>query len=232
MISPNAEAHRRMRLKRKNNKLCSECGINPPEYMYESCLDCILATRLRNGDSSEIKRCSNCQRLLQSRHINKSCKECRQKNNDIHKKIKSSRKKSGLCIQCGIRVPWTDRQHKNAIKRVRCKECLDYQHSIRIKRRDKDRTYSKDYRDNIKNLVYIGYGDKCNCCNDRNREFFTIDHINDDGAIHRRELGNISSVEQYKWIIDNSYPNILQILCANCHLSKTRMGVCYHMRSK
>lgn len=42
------------------------------------------------------------------------------------------------------------------------------------------------------------YGNKCACCGEDNLGFMTIDHVFDDGAEHRREVG--SGTKFYKWL--------------------------------
>ncbi len=46
-----------------------------------------------------------------------------------------------------------------------------------------------------------------------------LDHINGDGNSHRETIGKNSAV-LYKWLIDNNFPPIIQVLCANCHDAK------------
>lgn len=55
-------------------------------------------------------------------------------------------------------------------------------------------------------------------------EFLEIDHTNNNGNTHRKEVGR----HLYKWIIKNNYPRDLQILCANCNRSKGKFGYCPH----
>jgi hypothetical protein len=44
-----------------------------------------------------------------------------------------------------------------------------------------------------------------------------LDHVNGDGAEHRR----IHSKPIYNWLAKNNYPDGLQTLCGTCHLIKT-----------
>lgn len=45
----------------------------------------------------------------------------------------------------------------------------------------------------------------------------TIDHVNNDGFKNRVK-------HFYRWIVQNSFPDDLQTLCANCNLAKTKNG--------
>jgi hypothetical protein len=60
------------------------------------------------------------------------------------------------------------------------------------------------------------YGWSCVKCNESNEGFLTLDHINDDGAVHRRKHGS----NLYLWASKNGYPPILQTMCYNCQWVK------------
>jgi hypothetical protein len=74
--------------------------------------------------------------------------------------------------------------------------------------------------------VLIHYGGdppKCACCDENHIEFLTIDHINGNGAEHRRQIGGtqkFSGLLFYEWIIANNYPEGYQVLCSNCNTAK------------
>lgn len=83
---------------------------------------------------------------------------------------------------------------------------------------------------------YCGGIVRCQCagCNVTIEKFLTLDHINNDGAEHRKQLSgngkNKAWVPMYTWARKNGYPSIFRVLCYNCncgrHLNK---GVCPHM---
>ena len=76
---------------------------------------------------------------------------------------------------------------------------------------------------------YGGNPPKCACCGEMTYEFLALDHINNDGAKHRRNLGmktrggNING-----WIIKNNFPDGFQVLCHNCNCAKGFYGKCPH----
>ena len=72
-----------------------------------------------------------------------------------------------------------------------------------------------------------GKGIFCNCCGERNVVFLTLDHVNNDGAKQRKEIGR-SSDKLYRWIVKNNFPPIFQTLCWNCNWGKQKMGTCPH----
>lgn len=64
----------------------------------------------------------------------------------------------------------------------------------------------------------------CSCCGEKHIEFLCMDHINNDGAKHRKEYkGSI-----YTWLINNNFPDGFQILCCNCNSAKEIYGKCPH----
>ena len=83
-------------------------------------------------------------------------------------------------------------------------------------------------------LVINEYGGKCVCCGESEPKFLALDHINNDGAEHRRSIftGRYKGGNIVNWIIKNNYPkDILQILCHNCNMSKGHWGYCPHKES-
>lgn len=69
------------------------------------------------------------------------------------------------------------------------------------------------------------YGEKCVCCGENEVKFLEIDHINNDGAEHRRKMGSSMIVQ---WLIKRGYPKGFQLLCSNCNMAKGRYGKCPH----
>lgn len=81
----------------------------------------------------------------------------------------------------------------------------------------------------LKRSAFERYGNRCACCGETESAFLTIDHVNNDGAKHRKEIGT-TSLDLYRWLRNNNYPDGFQLLCANCHLAKTYLGICPHKR--
>jgi hypothetical protein len=72
---------------------------------------------------------------------------------------------------------------------------------------------------------YSGENYCCACCGETNYEFLAIDHINDNGSKHRKEIGKRSMA---RWLISNDYPDGFRILCHNCNQSLGLYGYCPH----
>lgn len=60
-------------------------------------------------------------------------------------------------------------------------------------------------------------------------KFLTIDHINNDGAEHKRSR---AGVDLYDWIIKHNFPDTFQTLCWNCNCAKGKYGSCPHTAVK
>lgn len=77
-------------------------------------------------------------------------------------------------------------------------------------------------------MVLEHYGGKCACCGEDEWKFLTIDHINNDGAAHRRVVKTYIT----GWLIKNNFPPGFQILCHNCNFTKEAYGGCPHQEVK
>lgn len=74
----------------------------------------------------------------------------------------------------------------------------------------------------------------CSCkgCGISIPEFLTLDHIDGDGAAHRRQF-DIKGTKLYIWLKENNYPAGLQILCMNCNMAKGNKKECpVHSQNK
>jgi len=67
------------------------------------------------------------------------------------------------------------------------------------------RSYKRRYSRKVREEVYAAYGGfKCVCCGETEPRFLQLDHINDDGAKHRKEVGTGSAF--YSWLKKNGFP--------------------------
>lgn len=92
----------------------------------------------------------------------------------------------------------------------------------------------------LRRLVFKAYGSVCACCGEHRETMLTIDHVNNDGAEHRKALmanakthkwrsANIGGTALYADLVRRKFPSGFQLLCANCNASKSRNGgVCEH----
>lgn len=92
-----------------------------------------------------------------------------------------------------------------------------------------NRKRGRDYWAKLKHSTILAYGGYvCACCGEKEPKFLTLDHVNNDGAKHREEIGN-RGAGIYKWLRDKGYPPGFQILCMNCNHGKAlNNGICPH----
>lgn len=103
------------------------------------------------------------------------------------------------------------------------------------KNKERLSAYLKAYHRKYKFAAMSGYSEdgvpRCNCCGVEPIEFLTIDHVNNDGNVKRRELGGKEhGVLLHKRIVDSGWPAEYQVLCFNCNLAKGFFGACPHTR--
>lgn len=94
---------------------------------------------------------------------------------------------------------------------------------------DSKKQKNKDEYFRLKNIVFSHYNPICSCCGERQIEFLTIDHVNNDGRAERKSIGN--AIRFFKKIIKEDFPSNYQILCANCNIAKSK-GICPHKRNQ
>jgi hypothetical protein len=85
----------------------------------------------------------------------------------------------------------------------------------------------------VKTEVINNYGGSCRCCNINNITLLTIDHINENGANHRRTLkGTGTGIKIYRYLRQNNFPLGYQVLCMSCNWGKhINNGICPHRPS-
>lgn len=129
----------------------------------------------------------------------------------------------------------------------RCRECVKLYQRLRREaetpeRREQRRTYLREYaraRADERRARYAQmreyalsiYGPACACCGESTPEFLTFDHIDGDGAEHRRRDSTATSI--VLWLARRDYPHDagIQVLCFNCNCAKGIHGTCPHEES-
>jgi hypothetical protein len=120
-----------------------------------------------------------------------------------------------LCFNCNCQIDMTKKELLSSFN-IGCKYCGNediyrsgaFSQCFQIIKRNK-------YID-LKIVVFDHYGNQCAYCREDALEYLTMDHINNDGASHRKEIGT----EIFPWLKRNNYPNNFQILCFNCNYVK------------
>jgi len=105
-----------------------------------------------------------------------------------------------------------------------CKPCFTV-YKDKWKKSDRGRESAIDYKKRKKQIVLDHYGHVCACpgCKITDFDFLTIDHIEGNGAAHRKELGG---QWVYTWLIANNFPPGFQLLCYNCNCAKKNKPAC------
>lgn len=80
-------------------------------------------------------------------------------------------------------------------------------------------TYAQEYRLRIRCNCFSAYGEACVICGETERVVLGVDHINGNGAEHRRAIGRAKK-DIYGWLHKNDYPEGFQTLCMNCNWAK------------
>lgn len=78
----------------------------------------------------------------------------------------------------------------------------------------------------LRQQILDAYGGKCACCGESTSKFLTIDHVKNDGNVHRKRLG---TRKVYQWLRQQNFPKDgFQLLCYNCNMAKAHYGKCPH----
>jgi hypothetical protein len=121
---------------------------------------------------------------------------------------------------CGQYKTWDSFYRRNGRTghHASCKDCFHAYDAVKA-----------EWRKRLRETALAAYGDCCACCEEKEPIFLTIDHINNDGAEHRREIGSVGGRSFYSWLRKNNYPEGFQVLCWNCNSGKhLNGGVCPH----
>jgi hypothetical protein len=114
---------------------------------------------------------------------------------------------------------------------IRCKECVRANNQKwYAENKGHALAYMAQYRKESKDAVFNAYGGYvCACCDETEKRFLSIDHIDGGGNKHRKETGMKSGNEFYIWLRLNGFPAGYQVLCYNCNLGKRHNNnVCPH----
>jgi hypothetical protein len=218
-------------------KTCTKCNRELPEEKFcksshtvsglqSWCKDCSNEDNKRRyaGKTLEEKRairevdnerrrervanggCWTC--LNQAESGKKFCQRCLDRHAVIQKRQKEKRVASGLCRECGKNPPW---EHSTGY----CRACLDGR---------------KVWWRELKMAAFMAYGGpKCVCCGETILAFLNLDHIERDGAEHRKAIGKSDGYRIYGWLKRHRYPAGFQVLCWNCNCGREfNGGICPH----
>lgn len=198
-----------LRAERAAAGLCRDCG-QPVVSGRRLCKKHAEAGRLKARRRSERFHakglCIDCGNH-EARPGRKTCADCVSDERRAGRLRRRQRIAAGFCPDCGKQEP--------SPGRVSCQSCRDAYNAARQAIRDR---------------VFEAYGGpRCACCGETTREFLQIDHIGNDGKIHRKFQKSARAI--YNWLHKRGFPPGFQVLCANCNLAKGRYGYCPHQRA-
>lgn len=132
------------------------------------------------------------------------CIKCNERVTKQQKKYYIERKTNGICRRCGNGV---------VDGKAYCVRCSKSSVSSRSRLRSK---------------IIEKYGSKCECCNESNPRFLTIDHVNNDGITERMKSCGKSMSFLRKLARTEKRPD-LRLLCYNCNMGRQHNGgICPH----
>lgn len=137
---------------------------------------------------------------------------------------------------CGGTMPYKDplkdKEYHSEYYKSRAEKKKEWQRQYRITHREERaaslknwyQRHKEEQQDRAKKAqrelrlkVIMHYGGRCAFCGDSNINHLSIDHINNDGAEHRRKLfgegRSASGSKMYRWLASNNFPEGFQVLC-------------------
>ena len=95
---------------------------------------------------------------------------------------------------------------------------------------ERRRGVALEYYYRLQDKVIKAYGGYvCAWCGIDEPTVLCIDHVENNGNQHRKQLGSGKNKSAgggrfYRWLIENGYPTGYQVLCMNCNHAKARNG--------
>ena len=226
--------------KSRSRKYCDACKV-------KHCVHCGTAFRVKLYEQRFCSQKCQLEELHASNAVNNPCR-CEICGRSFgsrfalaghlcsHKKEQRLKNSQPCCRRCTVQL--SDANWPACYRKVKsnyiCRECAAKDKMIsRLRTREAHLARTAAKRKEQKLQVLNAYGGRCACCGETEPVFLTIDHINNDGSKHRREIGG-GGHSMYSWIVKNKFPRgIVQVLCWNCNLGRYHGGgECPHVRMR
>lgn len=109
-----------------------------------------------------------------------------------------------------------------------------YQRAMYQKHHAKRLASKKRYLEEMREMLFKHYGDKCSCCGESEKIFLTLEHLNNDGAFHRKQVRSMNPVALILDLRKRGWPEQgYTILCFNCNLGKAKnKNICPHVQKR
>lgn len=146
---------------------------------------------------------------------------------------------SKQCTKCDLEKPLAefakDARCKDG-RRSMCTSCAALamrEYRATDRGREITNRIQRDYyrRAKLEAIAYYSRGTmSCACCGEGELVFLTIDHVNGDGAEHRRQTRDTNVGVVLKRA---GWPDGYQVLCFNCNCGRERNGgICPHQQAR
>ena len=189
-------------------KTCTKCGARKP-------LSAFQRRSNRPGRSSRCKSClSESMREWEKRNPRRYIGARRDQVRAAGHRFKQKRKEKverGLCAYCS--------QQRERLDIKLCDTCHSASLAAGIRNRQR-----------LKLQMIAAYGGCCACCGEAEPDFLTLDHVNDDGAVERRDSSGRSVLIMARLRREGWPKGQYQILCFNCNCARAAFGTCPHQR--
>jgi hypothetical protein len=180
------------------------------------------------------KVCGTDQDLLKDKNTSSGFRSICNKCNRVRQRIKkngydtgdrSERSKQLICRDCKQEKQISDLCPDNrcflGVKSL-CKACAAKRmQKSRQKPHSKHKENKRKSDQRLRTRILNAYGNQCMVCGEKHREFLALDHINNDGAAHKKLLGTRDGYKIYRDVENQGYPkDKYQLLCHNCNVVK------------
>lgn len=137
----------------------------------------------------------------------------------------------GMCSTCYQRALYRKRlkDDPRGFKALCRKQRVEYAAKVGHEEMARRRAAAgKKTRLRLRAEMFAAYGNKCSCCGESEIEFLTLEHINNDGAAHKREVRG-SGYMIWKDLKLRGWPKeAYTLLCYNCNCARYKCGECPH----
>jgi len=156
-------------------------------------------------------KCSKCGREFEKGVVGSTghrCPSCHRQENKVYRDNNKNRIKE------------YSKEHYNGHKEER----KAYRDKYKDKTKEYNKKYHDEHRDDVKIIILshysIGNTPYCCICGETDIRCLELDHVDNDGAAHRKLVGGSGCM--YIYLIRHNFPNNprLQVLCANCNRKK------------
>lgn len=196
----------RIREEKKASGLCITCGKKPPKEgstRCQSCLDRQAADQNKRNKKRQAAGLCLCGAEPKEGCV--LCQSCIDKRSEHSSKLYQERRDEGTCGLCGNEV---------VEGHTLCQYHIDQ---------------AKDTRRQAKVEALNAYGGcKCADCGCDDIDILQLDHVNTDGAAHRRDVTfktgehRTAGYPFYQWLKKNGFPREpeLEVVCPSCNMTR------------